>query len=56
MNLYDAFECAFSYACLHLKSFNSIYMLVWCMPVVGLDGEMKKIACVGLVTRFVFIL
>ena len=42
MNLYDAFECAFSYACLHLKSFNSIYMLVWCMLVVGLNDEMKN--------------
>ena len=42
MNLYDAFECAFSYACLHLKSFNPIYMLVWCMLVVGLNDEMKN--------------
>jgi hypothetical protein len=42
IDLIDAFECAFSYVCLHLKSFNSIYMLVWCMLVVGLDGEMKK--------------
>jgi hypothetical protein len=23
MNLFDAFECAFSYACLHLSSLNS---------------------------------
>jgi hypothetical protein len=22
MNLFDAFECAFTYACLHLSSFN----------------------------------
>ena len=42
MNLYDAFERAFSYACLHLKSFNSIYMLVWCMLVVSLNDEMKN--------------
>jgi hypothetical protein len=36
MNLYDAFECAFLYACLYLSSLNSIDMLVWCMLVVGL--------------------
>ena len=40
MNLFDAFECAFTYACLYLKSLNSIYMLVWCMLVVGLNDEM----------------
>jgi hypothetical protein len=42
MNLFDAFECAFTYACLHLKSLNSIYMLVWCMLVVCLIDEMKN--------------
>jgi hypothetical protein len=42
MNLYDVFDCTFSYACLHLKSFNSIYMLVWGMLVVGLNDEMKN--------------
>ena len=42
MNLYDAFECAFTYACLHLSSLNLIYMLVWCMLVVGLNGEIKN--------------
>ena len=36
MNLYDAFECVFIYACLHLSSLNSIYMLVWCMLVLTL--------------------
>ena len=41
MNLYDAFECAFTYACLHLKSLNSIYMLVWWMLVIGFNDEMK---------------
>jgi hypothetical protein len=40
MDLIDAFECAFRYACLHLSSLNSIYMLVWCMLVVGLNDEM----------------
>ena len=40
MNLFDAFECAFTYACLHLKSLNSIYMLVWCMLVVDWNDEM----------------
>jgi hypothetical protein len=47
MNLYDEFECAFSYACLHLSSLNSIDMLVWCMLVVGLNDEIKKLACIG---------
>ena len=42
MNLNVAFECAFKYACLHLKGLNSIYMLVWCMLVVGLIDEMKN--------------
>jgi hypothetical protein len=42
MNLYDAFECAFSYVCLHLSSLNSIEMIVWCMLVVGLNDEMKN--------------
>jgi hypothetical protein len=42
MNLYDVFKCAFSYACLHLSSFNSIVMLVWCMLVVGLNGKMEN--------------
>jgi hypothetical protein len=42
MNLYDAFECAFTYACLHLKSFNSISIIVWCMLVVGLNDEIKN--------------
>jgi hypothetical protein len=42
MNLYDAFECAFSYACLHLSSLNSTDMLMWCMLVVGLNDEMKN--------------
>ena len=40
INLNDALECAFTYACLHLSSLNSIYMLVWCMLVVGLNDEM----------------
>jgi hypothetical protein len=42
MNLYDAFECAISYAFLHLSRLNSIDMLVWCMLVVGLNDEMKN--------------
>jgi hypothetical protein len=42
INLYDAFQCAFSYAFLHLSSLNSIDMLVWCMLVVGLNDEMKN--------------
>ena len=42
MNLIDAFECAFTYAWLHLSSLNLIYMLVWCMLVVGLIDEMKN--------------
>ena len=42
MNLFDAFECKFSYACLHLSSFILIYMLVWCMLVVSLIDEMKN--------------
>jgi hypothetical protein len=42
MDLIDAFECAFTYACLHLSSLNLIYMLVWCMLVVGLIDEMKN--------------
>ena len=41
MNLYDAFECAFTYACLHLSSLNLIYMLVCCMLVLGLNDEIK---------------
>ena len=36
MDLYDAFKCAFIYACLHLSSLNSIYMLVWYMLVLTL--------------------
>ena len=28
MDLYDAFECAFTYVCLDLSSLNLIYMLV----------------------------
>jgi hypothetical protein len=40
MDLIDAFECAVRYACLHLLSLNSIYMLVWCKLVVGLNDEM----------------
>ena len=42
INLIDAFECAFTYACLHLSSLNSKYMLVWCMLVVGLNDEMNN--------------
>ena len=42
MDLVDAFECAFTYACLHLRSLNSLYMLVWCMLVVNLNDEMKN--------------
>jgi hypothetical protein len=42
MNLYDAFECVFSYAWVHLSNLNSIDMLVWCMLVVGLNDEMKN--------------
>jgi hypothetical protein len=42
MNLFDTFECAFTYACLHLSSFKLISMLVWCMLVVGLNDEMKN--------------
>jgi hypothetical protein len=42
INLNDAFECAFSYACLHLSSLNSIDMLVWCMLVVDLNNEMRN--------------
>jgi hypothetical protein len=42
MNLFHAFECAFTYACLYLKSLNSIYMLVWCMLIVGLNDKMKN--------------
>ena len=33
---------AFTYACLHLSSLNLIYMLLWCMLVVGLNDEMKN--------------
>ena len=42
MDLVDAFECAFTYACLHLRSLNSLYMLVWCMLVVNLNDEMRN--------------
>jgi hypothetical protein len=42
INLFDAFECAFTYACLHLLSLNLMHMLVWCMLVVGLIDEMKN--------------
>jgi hypothetical protein len=42
MNLYDAFECAFSYVFLYLSSLNLNSMLVWCMLVVGLNDEMKN--------------
>ena len=42
MDLYDAFECAFTYAWLHLSSLSLIYMLVWYMLVVGLNDEMKN--------------
>ena len=42
MDLVDAFECAFTYDCLHLSSLNSIYVLVWCTLVVGLNDEMKN--------------
>jgi hypothetical protein len=42
MSLNDAFECAFSYACLHLSRLNSIDMLVWCILVVGLNDEMRN--------------
>jgi hypothetical protein len=41
MNLVDAFECAFTCACLLLSSLNLIYMLVWCILVVGLIDEIK---------------
>jgi hypothetical protein len=34
MDLVDVFECAFTYACLHLSGLNLIYMLVWCMVVI----------------------
>ena len=42
MDLVDAFECAFTYACLNLRSLNSLYMLVWCMLVVKLFDELKE--------------
>ena len=42
MDLVDALECAFTYAYLHLSSLILIYMLVWCMLVVGLIDEMKN--------------
>jgi hypothetical protein len=42
IDLIDSFECAFTYACLHLSSLNLIYMLVWCMLVVGLIDEIKN--------------
>jgi hypothetical protein len=42
MNLVDVFECAFTYACLHLSSLILTSMLVWCMLVVGLNDEMKN--------------
>ena len=42
MDLVDALECAFTYAYLHLSSLILIYMLVWCMLVVGLNDEMKN--------------
>ena len=42
MDLYDAFECAFTYAWLHLSSLNLMYMLVWCMLGVGLNDEIKN--------------
>jgi hypothetical protein len=42
MDLVDAFKCAFTYACLYLLSLNSIYMLMWCMLVVGLNDKMKN--------------
>jgi hypothetical protein len=42
MNLNDAFDYAFSYACFHLSSLNSIDMLLCCMLVVGLNDEMRN--------------
>jgi hypothetical protein len=42
INLFDAFECAFTHAFLHLKSFNSLYMSVWCMLVVCLNDEIEN--------------
>ena len=39
INLIDAFECAFHmFACM-AQVLNSIYMLVWCMLVIGLNDE-----------------
>jgi hypothetical protein len=42
MNLFDAFDCAFTYDCLNLSSLILIYMLVWCMLVVNLNDEMRN--------------
>jgi hypothetical protein len=41
MDLFDAFEFSFHmFACM-AQVLNSIYILEWCMLVVGLNDEMK---------------
>ena len=42
MNLYGEFECALHMFICMASIFISIYMLVWCMLVVGLNVEMKN--------------